>query len=152
MALLQHRKSGIVNIKNHFHTRVNSKTCTGIIIRAKHLKNGFNWYVYVGCCWFVHTYFESMLVILKSMLWIEVKMFVAPWTTHSLVSGIAIGVHHDKNTGSFREQRGNTPENLPSIKTTCKKRTLIHHKTLNFALANTQFSDFHFCKLSSKAI
>ena len=62
-----------------------------------------------------------MEVILKSMLWIEVKMLVAPWTTHSRVSGIAMGVHQDTKTGSFREQRGNTPENLPSIKITCKK-------------------------------
>ena len=48
------KECGIVNIKNHFHTRVNSKTCTGIIC-AKHLKNGFNWYVYVVGCWFVLT-------------------------------------------------------------------------------------------------
>ena len=66
-------------------------------------------------------YLVSMEVILKSMLWMEVKMFVAPCTTHSLVSGMATGVHHDKKTGSLREQSGNTPENLPSIKTTCKK-------------------------------
>ena len=67
------------------------------------------------------TYFASIDVILKSMLWIEVKIFVAPWTTHSRVSGIAIGVHHDRKTGSLREHKGNTPENRPSIKTTCKK-------------------------------
>lgn len=59
-----------------------------------------------------------MEVILKSMLWMDVKIFVAPCTTHSRVSGMAMGVHHDKKTGSLREQRGNTPENRPSIKTT----------------------------------
>jgi len=45
-------------------------------------------------------------------------MFVAPWTTHSLVSGMAIGVHQDRKTGSLREQSGKTPEKRPSIKTT----------------------------------
>ena len=66
-------------------------------------------------------YLESMEVILKSMLWMEVKMFVAPCTTHSWVSGIATGLHYDKKMSSFREQSGNTQENIPSIKTTRKK-------------------------------
>ena len=59
-----------------------------------------------------------MVVILKSIEWMEVKILVAPCTTHSRVSGIAMGVHHDRKTGSFREQRGRTPEKRPSIRTT----------------------------------
>ena len=50
----------------------------------------------------------------------EVKIFVAPCTTHSLVSGIAMGVHQDRNTGSFREHSGKTPEKWPSTNTTYK--------------------------------
>ena len=64
------------------------------------------------------SYFGSMAVILKSMLWMDVKMFVAPCTTHSRVSGIAIGVHQERNTGSFLEHKGKTPEKWPSTKTT----------------------------------
>ena len=64
------------------------------------------------------SYFGSMAVILKSMLWMDVKMFVAPCTTHSRVSGIAIGVHQERNTGSFLEHKGRTPEKWPSTKTT----------------------------------
>jgi hypothetical protein len=36
----------------------------------------------------------------------EVNTLVAPWTTHSLVSGMATGVHVARNTGSFRLQSG----------------------------------------------
>ena len=69
------------------------------------------------------SYFGSMAVILKSMLWMDVKMFVAPCTTHSRVSGIAIGVHQERNTGSFLEHKGNTPEKWPSTKTTWQKKS-----------------------------
>lgn len=41
-----------------------------------------------------------------SIEWIVVNTFVAPWTTHSRVSGIAIGVQVAMNTGSFRLHRG----------------------------------------------
>ena len=64
------------------------------------------------------SYFGSMAVILKSMLWMDVKMFVAPCTTHSRVSGIAMGVHQERKTGSFLEHKGKTPEKWPSTKTT----------------------------------
>ena len=67
---------------------------------------------------FSMTYFGSMEVNLKSMLWMDVKMFVAPCTTHSRVSGIAIGVHQERKTGSFREHNGKTPEKWPSTRTT----------------------------------
>ena len=70
---------------------------------------------------FSMTYFGSMEVNLKSMLWMDVKMFVAPCTTHSRVSGIAIGVHQERKTGSFREHNGKTPEKWPSTRTTYVK-------------------------------
>jgi hypothetical protein len=40
------------------------------------------------------------------MEWMVVNTFVAPCTTHSLVSGIATGVQVARNTGSFRLQSG----------------------------------------------
>ena len=63
-------------------------------------------------------HFSSMEAILKSMVWVEVKMLVAPCTTDSRVSGMAIGVHHEMKTGSFREHSGRIPEKRPSISTT----------------------------------
>jgi hypothetical protein len=47
-----------------------------------------------------------MCTIFMSIEWMVVKTFVAPWATHSLVSGMAIGVHVAKNTGSFRLHNG----------------------------------------------
>lgn len=41
-----------------------------------------------------------------SMECMEVNTLVAPCTTHSRVSGMAIGVHVARNTGSFRLHRG----------------------------------------------
>lgn len=52
------------------------------------------------------TYFLSMCIIFISIEWIVVNTFVAPCTMHSRVSGIAIGVHVAKNTGSFRLHNG----------------------------------------------
>lgn len=45
-----------------------------------------------------------------SIEWTEVNTFVLPWTTHSRVSGIAIGVQVAKNTGSSRDDKGRTPK------------------------------------------
>jgi len=72
-----------------------------------------------------HTYLQSIETILKSIVWVDVKMLVAPWTTHSLVSGMAIGVHHDTKTDSFLEQSGRKPENFPSINTIYKLKSFI---------------------------
>lgn len=52
------------------------------------------------------TYFLSICAIFISIECIVVKTFVAPCTTHSRVSGMAIGVHVAKNTGSLRLQSG----------------------------------------------
>lgn len=54
----------------------------------------------------VGTHFLSTCRNVMSMAWIEVKTLVAPWTTHSRVSGMATGVQVARNTGSFREQSG----------------------------------------------
>ena len=47
-----------------------------------------------------------MCTIFISIECIVVNTFVAPCTTHSRVSGIAIGVHVAKNTGSLRLHNG----------------------------------------------
>lgn len=54
----------------------------------------------------LYTYFLSMCIIFMSIEWIVVNTFVAPCTMHSRVSGIAIGVHVAKNTGSLRLHSG----------------------------------------------
>lgn len=52
------------------------------------------------------TYFLSMCMNFMSIECMVVKTFVAPWTTHSRVSGIAIGVQVARNTGSLRLHNG----------------------------------------------
>lgn len=52
------------------------------------------------------THFLSMWMNFMSMEWMEVNTFVAPCTTHSRVSGIAMGVHVARNTGSLRLHNG----------------------------------------------
>ena len=47
-----------------------------------------------------------MLTNFMSIECTDVKMLVAPWATHSRVSGMAMGVHVATNTGSFRLHRG----------------------------------------------
>lgn len=54
----------------------------------------------------MYTNFLSMCMNFMSIEWMDVKTLVAPWTTHSLVSGIATGVQVAKNTGSFLLQSG----------------------------------------------
>lgn len=41
---------------------------------------------------------------------IDVNTLVLPCTTHSRVSGIAIGVQVAKNTGSSRDDKGKNPK------------------------------------------
>lgn len=53
-----------------------------------------------------YTHFLSMWTNFMSMAWMEVKTLVAPWTTHSLVSGMATGVQEARNTGSLRLHSG----------------------------------------------
>ena len=70
-----------------------------------------------GQAWLI--YLRSMCINFMSMAWMEVKTLVAPWTTHSRVSGIATGVHMATNTGSFREHRGSwNGKKWPSTNTT----------------------------------
>lgn len=64
------------------------------------------------------SYFASIWVILRSIEWMDVNILVAPWTTHSLVSSIATGVHQAMNTGSFRLTFGRIPKKCPSTKIT----------------------------------
>ena len=75
-----------------------------------------------------------MDAILKSMVCVEVKMLVAPCTTDSRVSGMAMGVHHEMKTGSFREHSGRIPENRPSIRTTCVQECDCSYKKNIFCL------------------
>lgn len=50
-----------------------------------------------------------------------VKIFVAPCTILSLVSGKTTGVHEARKTNSFRLQTGTKGKKWPSTKTTYKK-------------------------------
>ena len=52
------------------------------------------------------------------MLWTVVKILVAPWTTHSRVSGMATGVHRAISTGSLRLHSGKYETKCPSTKIT----------------------------------
>lgn len=52
-----------------------------------------------------------------------VKIFVAPCTILSLVSGKTTGVHEARKTNSFRLQTGTKGKKWPSTKTTYKKNS-----------------------------
>lgn len=69
----------------------------------------------------VTTYFLSKWTNFMSMEWMEVKIAVLPWTTHSRVSGIATGVQVAKKTGSFRLHKGRKLKKCPWINTTWNK-------------------------------
>lgn len=71
------------------------------------------------------TYFKSKCINRMSIEWIEVKTLVAPWTTHSLVSGIATGVQVAKKTGSFRLHRGKNDIYRPWTNTTWNRSCLL---------------------------
>lgn len=56
------------------------------------------------------TYIASRYRNFMSMEWMDVKTLVLPWTTHSRVSGIAMGVQVARKTGSSRDDKGRTPK------------------------------------------
>lgn len=64
------------------------------------------------------TYTLSICVNFMSIEWIVVKTDVFPWTTHSRVSGMAIGVQVARKTGSFRLQSGRQLTKWPCTSTT----------------------------------
>lgn len=69
-----------------------------------------------------NTHFLSTCIIFMSIECIVVKTFVAPCTTHSLVSGMAMGAQAAKNTGSFRLHSGKNDKKCPLMRTTWKQK------------------------------